>query len=126
MQHILIVGAGGALGAIARHLVSLGFARWVGTGFPWATLAVNVAGSLLIGVSAALLLLRWPEATGSRLFLTTGLLGGFTTFSAFSLDFVALVERGGVGPALFYAAATVILSIAACLAGLAIARNLLT
>lgn len=126
MQHLLLVGVGGAIGASARYLVNLGAVRLFGHGFPWATMAVNVAGSLAMGLLAAFLLARTPDMVGLRLFLLTGVLGGFTTFSAFSLDFIALAERGEWGPALIYAAVSVVASIAACFAGLAIARNLLT
>jgi len=126
MKLFLLACAGGALGAGARYLVYAEFTRRLGAAFPWATLAVNVGGSLLIGVLAALLIERLPDTVGLRAFLITGILGGFTTFSAYSLDFVSLMERGAVQSALFYATSSILLSIAACWAGLAGARALLT
>lgn len=126
MKLFLLACAGGALGAGARYLVYAEFIRRLGAAFPWATLAVNVGGSLLIGVLAALLIERLPDTVGLRAFLITGILGGFTTFSAYSLDFVSLMERGAVQGALFYATSSILLSIAACWAGLAGARALLT
>jgi len=122
MKLFLLACAGGALGAGARYLTYVGITRWWSSGFPWSTLTVNVAGSLLIGVLAALFLERWPETVGLRIFLITGFLGRFTTFSAFSLDFMALVERAEAGTAVLYAASSVVLSILACWAGLAVAR----
>ncbi len=83
MKLFLLACAGGALGAGARYLTYVEITRWWSSGFPWSTLTVNVAGSLLIGVLAALFLERWPETVGLRIFLITGFLGGFTTFSAF-------------------------------------------
>lgn len=125
MKLLLLACAGGALGAGARYLVYVEINRIWGAAFPWATLTVNVVGSLLIGVLAALLLERLPDATGLRVFLITGILGGFTTFSAYSLDFVSLMERGAIASALGYAASSVVLSIAACWAGLAGMRALM-
>lgn len=118
---LLQVAAGGALGAMARYLTGLAALRLVGGSFPWGTLVVNVAGSFLIGVLFAAL-----EARGAmRLapFLLTGVLGGFTTFSAFSLDTAALVGRGALFPAAAYVVASVTLSLAAVTAGLALARG---
>lgn len=125
MKLFLLACAGGALGAGARYLVYAEVNRLWGTVFPWATLTVNVVGSLLIGALAALLLERLPDSVGLRVFLITGILGGFTTFSAYSLDFVALIERGSPGSAVLYAASSVVLSILACWAGLAGARAML-
>lgn len=124
MKLLLLASAGGALGAGARYLVYLAFMRPGSSGFPWATLTVNVAGSLLIGVLAVLLLERWPDSAGMRVFLITGILGGFTTFSAFSFDFMTLVERSEAGSALLYAASSVVLSIAACWIGMTATRAL--
>lgn len=125
MKLLLLACAGGALGAGARYLVYAEVNRFWGAAFPWATLTVNVVGSLLIGALAALLLERLPDSIGLRVFLITGILGGFTTFSAYSLDFVALIERGSPGSAVLYAASSVVLSILACWAGLAGARALM-
>lgn len=105
------VAAGGAIGASARYVVNVTAGRLLGTGFPYATLFVNVAGSFLMGLLVVLL----AEKSGNRLapFLMTGVLGGFTTFSAFSLDTITLYERGQTSLALVYVAGSVLLSLAA-------------
>jgi CrcB protein len=93
--------------------------------FPWGIFTVNVLGSLAMGILVALFARKWPDSENLRLALTTGLLGGFTTFSAFSYDVVALMEKGEAGTATVYAAASVLLSIAGCFAGLWFARSFL-
>ena len=105
------VAAGGAIGDSARYVVNVTAGRLLGTGFPYATLFVNVAGSFLMGLLVVLL----AEKSGNRLapFLMTGVLGGFTTFSAFSLDTITLYERGQTSLALVYVAGSVLLSLAA-------------
>ena len=113
MTGALLVFVGGGLGALLRYLAALT------VGGPLSTLAVNLVGSFAIGVLAATIP---PEAGPARLFLMTGLLGGFTTFSAFSLDALALYQRGDLGQAAAYVAASVVLSLAAAAAGLALAR----
>ncbi len=122
----LLVFLGAGLGGVLRHGVNLACARAWGTAFPWGTLGVNVVGSLLMGALAAWLFARggegWREPV--RLFLGTGVLGGFTTFSAFSLDAVALWERGEAGTAALYVAASVGLSVLGLAAGLAAVRVL--
>jgi CrcB protein len=125
MYALFLVVLGGGIGAGLRHGVNLGAARWFGVEFPWGTLAVNVAGSFLIGVLAAWFAFRGDNvATQSlRLFLATGILGGFTTFSAFSLDFALLFERGDGMLAMTYVAASVILSLLAIFAGLWLVRS---
>ncbi len=104
---VLCVAAGGALGSVARYLLTLASIAHLGAGFPWGTLAINVAGSALIGVAAGL-------GVGGewRLFLVTGVLGGFTTFSAFSLETGLLWERSPVLAAA-YVAASLVLALAA-------------
>lgn len=114
------VALGGALGASGRYLVGVAVMRLIGPGFPWATLAVNVAGSFLMGALVVVLAHRGGQALAP--FLMTGLLGGFTTFSAFSLDAVTLWERGATGLAAGYVLGSVVLSLAALMAGLAVAR----
>jgi CrcB protein len=123
LSHVLIVAAGGALGTVCRHLVGSAGLRMLGSGFPWWTLAVNVVGSTAIGLVAGWLAHR-IDAIGmnARLFLTTGFLGGFTTFSAFSLDTLTLWERGQTSLAATYVAASLALSLGGTVAGLAIAR----
>jgi fluoride exporter len=119
---IFLVFVGGGLGASARFAVNQLALAWLGTGFPWGTMAINVAGSLAIGLAAGLF--GTIEAgMGMRLLLVTGFLGGFTTFSAFSLEAVRLVERGAAGAALGYVAASVLGSIAATAAGLWMTRG---
>ncbi len=122
----LLVAAGGALGAVGRHLVTAGTAAWLGSAFPFGTLAVNVAGSFLLGALAGLLVQAWSPPDGTRLLLATGFLGAFTTFSAFSLDAVNLFERGSAVLAGLYVAASVILSIGALVAGMRLARAMLS
>lgn len=122
MQLFFAAAAGGALGAGARFLVNVGFAQLLGSSFPWATLTVNVVGSFLMGV---LVVLVQPVLGGSalwRTFLATGVLGGFTTFSAFSLDAFELFERRQPLLAAVYVAGSVGLSIVALMAGLATAK----
>ena len=116
---------GGGFGAGARHLVNLATLRLLGPGFPYGTLTVNVAGSLIMGLFIGWLL---HHETGSntelRYLVATGFLGGFTTFSAFSLDVALLWERGDVQAAGFYILLSVVLSIVAVFAGLFIVRQL--
>ena len=112
-QSLLLVFLGGGLGAAARHLVNLGAGRLLGLGFPFGTLVVNVLGSALMGVIVTGAALRWQLPQEARLFLTTGVLGGFTTFSAFSLDVLTLWERGRHELAILYVAASLLLSLAA-------------
>jgi len=116
------VALGGALGASARYLVNVATMRLAGSGFPWATVIVNVAGSFLMGM----LVVALAKTSGTRHapFLMTGLLGGFTTFSAFSLDTLTLYERGQPGVAAAYAAGSVVLSLAAIVAGIHAARGI--
>jgi CrcB protein len=115
------VALGGAIGAALRYLTNVGAMRLFGPGFPVATLVVNVAGSFLMGVLVVVL----ARKGGNHLapFLMTGILGGFTTFSAFSLDALTLWERGQTLTAFTYVAASVIFSLAAIAAGLALARS---
>jgi len=124
MYHLLLVAVGGAIGAGFRHLVNLGALRLVGPAFPWGTMAINIAGSLAMGAFIELLARRFGGSAELRLFVATGVLGGFTTFSAFSLDFAVLYERGAVAQAFGYAAASVAISLLALFAGLWLARNL--
>lgn len=122
MSNVLLVAAGGAIGATLRHFVNMGALRLVGAGFPWGTFFINIAGSFAMGVFVELLARRFGASNEVRLFVATGILGGFTTFSAFSLDFAVLWERGAAGQALVYAAGSVVLSILALFAGLWLAR----
>lgn len=122
MKLLLLAATGGAIGAGARHLVNTSFGSWMDGGFPWATLTVNVIGCFLIGVLIEALALRFDGSLELRTFLATGVLGGFTTFSAFSFDFAHLAQRGDLATGLLYVAASVLVSIAAVFAGLALTR----
>lgn len=123
LTSLLHVALGGALGASARYLVGVGAVRLLGHGFPWATLVVNVLGSLAMG--ALVVLLAQKDATRLAPLLMTGLLGGFTTFSAFSLDAVTIYERGQVGAAAGYVAVSVVFSIGALFAGMTLMKGAL-
>lgn len=112
---------GGALGAGARHLAGLAALRTVGPGFPWATLFVNLVGGLAIGLLAGWLV-RNGGSEATRLFVAVGVLGGFTTFSAFSLETWLMIERGQLGLAALYVLVSVIGSVALLFAGLAAMR----
>lgn len=126
MYPVVLVFVGAGLGGVLRHGVNIGAARWIGTGFPWGTLTVNVLGSLAMGLLAGYFAFRdginWTQH--ARLFLTTGVLGGFTTFSTFSLDVALLLERGDTGSATIYALLSLIVSVLALFAGLLLVRGL--
>jgi CrcB protein len=122
MQLLLLASAGGAIGAGLRFLVNEAFAARGLLAFPWATLTVNVVGSFMMGLIIAMFAHRSHLSPELRSFLTTGILGGFTTFSAFSMDFARLLELGETAPALFYAVGSVVLSITAVFLGLWIVR----
>src|SRR3954470_16800898 len=126
MSAFLLVFLGAGIGGALRHGVNLGCARLCGTAVPWGTLTVNVVGPFVMGALAGCLAFKaehgWSQPL--RLFLTTGVLGGFTTFSAFSLGAVLLWERGQGGLAAVYLAASVAASIAGLVAGLALVRAL--
>ncbi|MDG2242022.1 MAG: fluoride efflux transporter CrcB [Rhodospirillaceae bacterium] len=122
---VAAVAAGGAIGSAARYLVTVLMQRAVGAGFPWWTLSVNVVGSFIMGVLVTAIALRWSVGQTGQAFLMVGLLGGFTTFSAFSLDVASLIERNAVLSAGGYIVGSVVLSIGALFAGMAMARALL-
>jgi len=123
MQAFLLVGAGGALGAMLRYGVSSLAGRVWPTPFPHATLFVNVAGSLAMGLLVGILARTLPPMQSEiRLFVAIGVLGGFTTFSSFSLDVISLVERGQWGQSVLYIVLSVALSVMALFAGLLVAR----
>lgn len=123
MTPLLQVALGGALGASARYLTNVTATRVMGHGLPWGTFVVNVLGSFLMGVLVVALAKKGGNAYAP--FLMTGLLGGFTTFSAFSLDAFALFERGQVGTAVGYVLASVALSLVAIVAGILLTRSIL-
>lgn len=124
MAAYLIVFLGAGLGGALRHGVNLLAARLLGTGFPYGTLAVNVLGSFVMGVLVVLFARRGDPGQATRLLLTTGVLGGFTTFSTFSLDTAVLIEGGARGIALGYTLVSVLGSVGALFAGMALARGI--
>jgi CrcB protein len=119
----LIVFLGGGFGAALRHGVNIGAARLLGTSFPVGTLTVNVVGSLAMGLLAGWFAFESSASQHWRLFFTTGMLGGFTTFSTFSLDTILLYERGEYALAALYVAASVAAALAGLFAGLALVRH---
>ena len=127
MPLLLQVALGGAIGASLRYLVTSNMARALGLGFPYGTLTVNILGSFIMGAFASWVALRgtgsWQHAAP---FLMTGILGGFTTFSAFSLETILLIERGEMRLAGLYVAASVVLSVGALFAGLSLTRAVLS
>ena len=124
MNAYILVFLGGGLGAISRHAAGLAVGRIAGASFPWGTLLVNILGSFAMGLLIAWLARRSAGDLDLRLLLATGFLGGFTTFSAFSLDAVTLYERGALTAAAGYVIASVAVSILALFAGLWLARQL--
>ncbi|MDE2446137.1 MAG: fluoride efflux transporter CrcB [Alphaproteobacteria bacterium] len=118
------VALGGAIGSAARYGVNISAHRLMGYEFPWGTFFVNVVGSFAMGFLAAFLNAKFAEQHDLRLFLTTGILGGFTTFSAFSLDFFGAVQRGETAMGAVYVVATVLLSLVAVFAGFMVAKAL--
>ncbi|TCA30496.1 fluoride efflux transporter CrcB [Rhizobium leguminosarum bv. viciae] len=124
MIQALLVAFGGAIGSVLRYYVGQWALRLMGPAFPWGTLAVNVVGCFVIGVFAELIARKFNASVELRLLLITGFLGGFTTFSAFSLDAISLFERGETVAGSIYIAASVGFSMAAVIAGLATMRAL--
>jgi len=122
MPHLLLVMAGGAIGAGLRFLVGRFTLHQFGPGFPWGTLTVNLVGGLAMGLLIGLLARFGSGGEGWRLFVGVGILGGFTTFSAFSLETANMIERGAMGLAAGYALISVIGSVAALFAGLWLVR----
>lgn len=126
MMHLLLVALGGAIGASMRHVSSIAVLRITGPAFPYGTLFVNVAGSLFMGLLIAWLVKRSGGSSHElRLFFATGILGGFTTFSAFSLDVANLIESGNLNSALIYVLGSVLICVAAVFIGLWIGRTML-
>lgn len=122
MGLVLAIAAGGAVGSVARYGAMVWLGRWLGTGFPYGTLAVNVVGGFVMGVLIEAMALAWSPSETMRVFFTVGILGGFTTFSTFSLDAWYLIQRGDVALGALYIVASVILSIGGLVAGLYLTR----
>jgi len=114
---LVLVFIGGGFGSVLRYVVNLAMLAAFGPVFPWGTFVVNIAGSAVMGVVATIAAAHWMPGAGDnwRLFIMTGILGGFTTFSAFSLDTQTLLQRGDTGLAVAYVAGSVILSLLALL-----------
>lgn len=126
MTATLLVFLGAGIGGALRHGVNQLALKWLGMSFPYGTFAVNILGSGVMGLVAGFLAFKAGEGwtQHARLLLATGILGGFTTFSAFSLDAILLWERGEAMLAAFYVIGSVVLSLAALVAGLALVRGL--
>jgi CrcB protein len=125
MERLLLVAAGGAIGSALRYLVATAAVGWLGPSFPWGTLLVNLTGSFLIGLVQALAVDGLGLAEDTRLFLATGILGGFTTYSAFSYETVALMHRGAWTPAWLNVVLTTSCCLLLCYAGILTGRVLM-
>jgi len=123
MNYVLIF-IGGGIGSSLRHTINVASARVFGTAFPYHTFIINITGSIIMGLVAGYLAFKGGPSQHWRLFLMTGVLGGYTTFSAFSLDAALLYERGQIALTLLYVLGSVVLSIAGLFAGLALVRHL--
>ncbi|HSY55268.1 MAG TPA: fluoride efflux transporter CrcB [Bradyrhizobium sp.] len=123
-MNYLLVFIGGGLGSALRHTVNVICPKLFGTHFPYHTFIINITGSTIMGLIAGYLAFKGDAGQSWRLFVMTGILGGYTTFSAFSLDAAVLYERGEIGLAAFYVLGSVILSILGLFAGLALIRSL--
>lgn len=125
--HILLVFVGGGTGSVLRYVVTLWSIRLYGPHFPWGTMAINIAGSTIMGIVAAFVIWRGPGSGSDaiRLFFMTGVLGGFTTFSAFSLDTMVLWERGEGLLALAYVLLSVAISLAAIATSMGVTHAIL-
>jgi CrcB protein len=124
MGMIFSIAAGGAIGAVLRHGTGLAAMRLIGPDYPWGTLIVNIVGSFVMGLLIGLFAHLWQPSQDMKAFLTVGVLGGFTTFSSFSLDAVMLWERGNMIGAGLYVLASVAVSLVALIAGLYLMRSI--
>lgn len=124
-MNFLLVFLGGGLGSALRHGVNVVALRLVGSAYPYGTFFINIAGSFVMGLIVEYFALKGTLPAQARLFLTTGIMGGFTTFSAFSLETAALHQRGETGIALLYAGASVVVGVAALFGAMALVRSLL-
>lgn len=122
LKNILFVGLGGAVGSVLRYLCAVGLNRYFPTAFPWATFAVNIIGCFLIGAILAILSREQSACADFRLLLMTGFCGGFTTFSAFAMENLQLLQTGHIGAAIFYMLCSVLLGVLAVWAGMVIIR----
>lgn len=125
MLNLVLVAVGGAFGSVCRYLVGVWATRWFGPSFPWGTLAVNVVGSFVIGLMVEVIARRFNASAEMRVFIVTGIIGGFTTWSSFTLDTMVLLERGAGAAAFAYLVGSLVISFAAVFAGLALGRAML-
>jgi fluoride exporter len=125
MMNLLLVAIGGAVGSVCRYLTGLWMTRLFGPAFPWGTLTVNVVGSFAIGFLTELVARKLNASMEMRLLIVVGFLGGFTTFSSFSLDTMALMERGATVAAFSYVLVSVVISLLAAFGGLSVGRAVL-
>jgi CrcB protein len=123
MNYVLVF-IGGGLGSVLRYIVNVICPRFLGTDFPYHTFIINITGSTIMGLVAGYLAFKGDAVQSWRLFLMTGILGGYTTFSAYSLDSAVLYERGEIGLAALYVLGSVVLSILGLFAGLALVRSI--
>jgi CrcB protein len=119
---LLAIAAGGAVGAVARYLLTIQIGHLLGLGFPYSTMIINIVGSMFLGALIEGLALFWTVGNDFRAFLVVGILGSFTTFSTFSLDVMVMFNRGDVLPASLYVLASVGLALAAFMGGMAAVR----
>lgn len=126
LKLLLAVAVGGAVGSVGRYVTGVLIGRLLGMGFPWGTLLVNILGSFLMGALVEWAALRGVMSQEARTFIFVGVLGGFTTFSSFSLDVATLFERGALAMSAAYLTATIMVGVAALFIGLYTARTLLT
>jgi fluoride exporter len=126
MQAALLVFIGAGLGGVLRHLINLAMSRLLGDAFPYGILFINITGSLVMGLLVGWLAFRAGEGwtRNAQLFIATGILGGYTTFSTFSLDAFRLIERGQIGLAALYVGGSIVLGVGGMWAGLALMRSL--
>lgn len=125
MTNLVLVAFGGAVGSVFRYLVGVWAVRLFGPSFPWGTFAVNVVGSFFIGLMVEMIARRFDASAEMRVFIVTGIIGGFTTWSSFTLDTMVLLERGAALSAFAYLAGSLVISFAAVFAGLALGRAML-
>ncbi len=125
MNVILSVAVGGAIGAVGRYWISTQVAHLAGTAFPWGTLAVNILGCAIMGALVQLMALVWSPPEELRALLTVGMMGALTTFSAFSVEIVLMLERGQWAVAMLYIVASVVLCVGAMLLSMAVLRAVL-
>ena len=126
MNMIIAVAAGGALGSVLRYLIGMTVQNITVSQFPWGTLSVNILGSFLMGAVVTYMALAWNPSAEVKAFLTVGLLGGFTTFSAFSLDVITLWERGAPMVVMGYVMGSILLSLFAIILGVMVTRMFFT